>query len=157
MMNRVPRGASREKVLEIVRGWVDVLAAQDYQTAFEKLGYSISSGDSSFERITRAIQCYRSPDYYPGVTTFIVSDWRTARGGKPDPQQKVIWYKPNTVRMAGAVAFDLPLNGGWSDLTADFVFFENDNPDAGYILRLEEIHSWRQTQREMEAQERTNS
>jgi hypothetical protein len=153
----VPRGASRENVLEIVRGWVDVLAAQDHQTAFEKLGYSISSGEPSVECIARAIEYYRSPDYYPGVTTFIVSDWRTARGGNPDPQQKVIWYKPNTVRMAGAVAFDLPLNGQWSDLTADFVFFENDNPDAGYILRLEEIHSWRQTQREMEAQERTIS
>ena len=33
MINRVPRGASRENVLEIVRGWVDVLAAQDHQTA----------------------------------------------------------------------------------------------------------------------------
>jgi hypothetical protein len=157
MINRVPRGASREIVLGIVRGWVDVLAAQDFQTVFEELGYSISSAEPNVERITKAIQYYRSPDYYPGVTTFTVSDWRTAHGGNPEPQQKVIWYKPNTVGMAGAVAFDLPLNGQWSDLTADFVFFDNDNPDGGYTLRLEEIHSWRQNNRDMESLERTES
>jgi hypothetical protein len=42
--------------------------------------------------------------------------------------------------MAGAVAFDLPLNSRWSDLAADFVFFETGNTNAGYTLRLEEIH-----------------
>jgi hypothetical protein len=126
MITVIPRNSPNESVLDIVKGWVDVLAKQDYQTVFEGLGHSIS-------------------------------DWRTARGGNPDPQQKVIWYKPNTGRMVGAVAFDLPLNSRWSDLTADFVFFETDNPNAGYTLRLEEIHSWRQTQREMEAQERENS
>jgi hypothetical protein len=147
-----------ESVLDVVKGWVDVLAKQDYQTVFEGLGHSISRiGEPSAGSIRKAIELYRSPDYYPGATAFTVSDWRTARGGNPDPQQKVIWYKPNTVRMAGAVAFDLPLNSRWSDLTADFVFFETDNPSAGYTLRLEEIHSWRQTQREMEAQERANS
>jgi hypothetical protein len=43
--------------------------------------------------------------------------------------------------MAGTVAFDLPLNGQWSDLTADFVFFDNDTAAGGHTLRLEEIHS----------------
>ena len=158
MITVIPRNSPNETVLDIVKGWVDVLAKQDYQRVFEGLGHSISRiGEPSAESIRKAIEVYRSPDYYPGATAFTVSDWRTARGGNPDPQQKVIWYKPNTVRMAGAVAFDLPLNSRWSDLTADFVFFETNNPNARYTLRLEEIHSWRQTQREMEAQERANS
>ena len=53
--------------------------------------------------------------------------------------------------MVGSVTFDLPLNGQWSDLTADFVFFEGADARAGYPLGLEEIGSWRQMQREIEA------
>jgi hypothetical protein len=75
----------------------------------------------------------------------------------PSRSKRLFGTNPNTVGMVGAVAFDLPLNGQWSDLTADFVFFDNDNPDGGYTLRLEEIHSWRQSNRDMESLERTES
>jgi hypothetical protein len=50
----------------------------------------------------------------------------------------VIWYEPNDSALVGAVSFRLPLNGEWSDLTADFVLFETDAED-GFLLRLEEI------------------
>lgn len=50
--------------------------------------------------------------------------------------------------MVAAVEFDLPLNGKWSDLQADFVLFQNPHPEGGYCLGLEEISSWRQAQRE---------
>jgi hypothetical protein len=154
MIGVVPRNASDESVLNIVKDWVDVLAKRDYQAVFESLGHSISSfAEPSAESIRKTIEHYRSPEYYPGVSSFAVSDWRTARGGNAQPKREVVWYKSNSVRMRGAVAFDLPLNGQWSDLTADFVMFENDEPNSGYTLRLEEIHSWKQTQREMEARE----
>jgi hypothetical protein len=54
--------------------------------------------------------------------------------------------------LRGAVQFDLPLNGKWSDLTADFVFWEHDAEN--YTLALEEIHSVNQTLREIEKFER---
>jgi hypothetical protein len=153
MIRVVPRNATDESVLNIVRGWVDVLAKKDYQKVFENLGHSISFAEPSAESIRKAVEAYRSPEYYPGVSAFAVSDWRTARGGNAEPKREVVWFKPNSVRMRGAVAFDLPLNGQWSDLTADFVMFESDAPNSGYNLRLEEIHSWKQTQRDIEARE----
>jgi hypothetical protein len=153
MIKVVPRNASDESVLTIVKGWVDVLAKQDYQAVFENLGHSICFAEPSAESVRKAIEHYRSPEFYPGVSVFAVSDWRTARGGNAEPKREVVWYKPNTVRMRAAVAFDLPLNGRWSDLTADFVLFEGDKRNDGYILRLEEIHSWKQTQRQIEEQE----
>jgi hypothetical protein len=81
MIKVVPRNASDESVLTIVKGWVDVLAKQDYQAVFENLGHSISFAEPSAESIRKAIEHYRSPAYYPGVSVFAVSDWRTARGG----------------------------------------------------------------------------
>jgi hypothetical protein len=150
-INVVPRDASDKNVLDLVRDWIDVLAAQRYQIVFDKLGYGLAYGEPGADCIRKAIQNYRSPDYYPGIDNFVVSNWRTARGGNPEPKQTVTWYKPNSTRMKGAVSFDLPLNGQWSDLTADFVFFEGTGENAGYPLGLEEIRSWRQTQREIEA------
>jgi hypothetical protein len=51
---------------------------------------------------------------------------------------------PHPVR--GAVSIDLPLNGRWSDLRADFVWFESADPIGDYHLALEEIGSWQQDQ-----------
>jgi hypothetical protein len=150
-MNVVPRDSSDEQVLDLVRRWIDVLAAKRYQEIFDSLGYGMAYGKPGAQCIREAIQNYRSPEYFVGVNNFAVSDWRTARGGNPNPTRKVTWYKPNTTRMAGAVAFDLPMNGQWSDLTANFVYFEGDDPRAGYRLGLEDIMCWRQMQRDIAA------
>ena len=146
----IPHKATDEEILTIIQQWVEVLAAEDYAKAFAELGYSMSpyfdcSGD---EAIRREIKSYRSPDFYPGITDFKVTDWRLAKDGKPNPRQRVIRYKPNDTKLAGAVEFDLPLNGKWSDLTADFVFFDNPKFREGYVLCLEEIDSFLQWQRE---------
>ena len=110
---------------------------------------SIGPAISTFpEWLRTAIKSYVSPEYFPDVTDFVVTDWRTANGGNPEPLRSVTWYQPNSVRLRGAVQFDLPLNGKWSDLTADFVFFDYDN--EGYSLALEEIRSLKQLQRETE-------
>ncbi len=146
----VQRDASDAQVLNIVRKWVDVLARQDYEAVFAALGYVLDYGEPGSECIRRAILEYRSPEHYPGIEEFAVTDWRSAEGGYPEPRQKVTWFKPNSTGLRGAVEFDLPLNGKWSDLRADFVFFDNKNLNEGYTLSLEEIYCWRQRQQEME-------
>ena len=140
-MTLVPRGASEDQVLDLVRSWIDVLARQDYEAVATNLGYALAFGRPRSECIREAIEGYRCAAYYPGVKEFLVTDWRTARGGNPDRKQEVVWYKPNASGLVGAVAFDLPLNGCWSTLTADFVFCENSNSSEGYPLGLEEIQS----------------
>ena len=70
------------------------------------------------------------------MTHFRVTDWRTAQGGSPDAEQAVGWYNSDAFALAGCVDYDLPLNGQWSDLKAQFVLWENGNQDEGYILGL---------------------
>jgi hypothetical protein len=144
----IPQNAPDEEVLEIICKWVDVLAAEDYESLVKELGFLMGSDSSPAECLRAQIKRYLSPEYFPGVTDFVVSDWRTASGGNPEPLKIVTWYQPNSSNLRGAVRFDLPLNGKWSDLTADFVFFENN--DSGYSLALEEISSMKQRQREIE-------
>jgi hypothetical protein len=146
----IPHKATDEEILTIVRQWVDVLASEDYAKVFAELGYSMSpyfdcSGD---EAIRQEIKNYRSPELYPGVTDFKVTDWRLAKGGNPSPKQSIVRFKPNDTKLAGAIQFDLPMNGKWSDLQADFVLFDDGEFRNDSILTLEEIQSLAQRQRE---------
>jgi hypothetical protein len=144
----VPQNATNEEVLDIVRRWIDVLAKEDYEVVVKELGFLTGSYPSPAECLRAQIKRYVSPEYFPGVADFVVTDWRTAQGGNPEPLSTVTWFNPNSVGLRGAVSFDLPINGKWSDLTADFVFFENNN--EGYRLALEEISSVKQSQRDVE-------
>jgi hypothetical protein len=146
----IPRDATNEQVLDIILEWIDVLANEEYEIVYATLGYLRCHEPRNAEIIRWEIKQYRSPELYPNIEEFTVTDWRTANGGNIDPVREVMWYKPNDTRLRGAVAFDLPLNGQWSDLQADFVFFDNENVDEGYILCLEEIGSFMQRHREIE-------
>jgi hypothetical protein len=146
----IPHKATDEEILTIVRQWIDVLVSGDYANVFAELGYSMSpyfdcSGD---EAIRQEIKNYRSSEFYPNVTDFKVSDWRTAQGGNPKPTKYVKRYKLNNTKLAGAVGFDLPLNSKWSNLSADFVFFDTEKFREGHVLCLEEIQSVAQPQRQ---------
>ena len=133
----IKRDISNADLIQAIRGWIEVLAQKRYEDFFDALGYSMGVGTASAEWIESDLRRYRS-ELYPGVTEFEVTDWKTARGGNPNPKQEIIWYKPNESRLAGAIAFDLPLNGKWSDLRADFVLFETDDSES-LLLRLEEL------------------
>ena len=143
----VPREASSEQVLEIIRAWIDILSREDYEAAFEAIGAWGSHWGWTVEALRDDIKNYRSPEFYPGVEDFRVTDWRMAQGGNPEAEQTVLWYdriSNDNFPLAGAITFDLPLNGRWSSLTADFVIFKGTDTDEGDILGLEEIYSWEQ-------------
>jgi hypothetical protein len=142
-MTLVPRDAPDEALLSIVHGWIEALARQDYAAAFAALGYALAHGEPGADCIRRQIQSYRSPELYPGVTNFTLTDWRTATGGNPNPLQLIRRYKANDTGLIATIELHLPLNGRWSDLEADFVIFDNQNSREGYFLSLEEISSSR--------------
>jgi len=144
----VPNEASTEQVLDLVREWIDLLSQGDY-TAAAAVVLPVN-GDKIVnpEYLESDIKRYRSPEYYPGVIDFQVTDWRTAQGGNPDAQQNVIWYLPNSSTLRASVSFDLPLNGRWSDLTAELVFWEEEDSREGSVLCLEDVRSWEQVLRE---------
>jgi len=138
----IPRGASDGEILGIVRNWIDALAREEYESVADALGYALAFGRPKHECIREAIESYRSATLYPGIERFVVTDWRTARGGNQNRKQDVVRYKPNSTRLVGAVAFGLPLNGSWSSLTADFVFFDGSDSMQDFPLSLEEIGSY---------------
>jgi hypothetical protein len=144
----VDPNSSDNEVIGVVLEWVDVLARKDYLTVFKELGYWDYDEESGVEEIRNAISKYRSPEFFPGVEEFVVSDWRLAKGGNPEPQRKVVWYDPNEPGIRASISVDLPLNGAWSDLQAEFLLFERAHIDSGYELRLETIYSWKQRNRE---------
>jgi hypothetical protein len=148
----IQKNATDEVVMDIVLHWVDVLAGGDYEKFADAVGYSFAGRWTPEECIRAAIVNYRSPDFYPDIDSFLVSNWREAQGGNPNPKQEINWYvEHDSTRLVGAISFDLPLNGKWSDLRADFVFLKRNPHEEGYILRLEEIFSWRQRGREYTA------
>lgn len=127
-------------LLEIIRHWVNVLATEDYDAVFNSLGYAMAYQTPTLtgaERIKSEIKNYRSQQYYPGVTDFLVSDWDSANGGKPNPYRLIRFYKPNELKIVATIEFDLPLNGKWSDLLASFVVCEIDI--NRYELNCEDI------------------
>jgi hypothetical protein len=148
-MIRIPPDLSDTEVLEIVIGLIDLLARGDIDRFAEEAGYSFSFGASPAECVRSAISNYRSPEWYPGVEHFAVTAWHEAAGGNPEPQRDVLWYEPNE-SLGGTVTIDLPLNGRWSNLQADFVMLVQGEGDP-FVLRLEEIYSWRQRNRDYEA------
>ncbi len=133
----VKRDFSDADLLLIIKSWIDVLKEKRYQCFIEALGYSLGNGEPKAGWIISDLKRYRS-DLFSEVEHFEITDWRTAIGGNKNPKAEVIRYEPNETGLVGAVSFDLPLNGRWSDLTADFVLLETDYPE-GYLLRFEEI------------------
>lgn len=144
----VPRDATDEQVIAVARHWIDVLACGDYEGVFAALGYALAFGEPGAVVMRNAVQSYRWERYFPGVTEFAVTSWKTATGGNPNPRLEVVRYAPSPHALRGAVSVDLPLNGRWSDLTADFVWFESAEPGQDYPLVFEEIGSLRHDQKD---------
>ena len=138
---RIPLSASDDELLNVVRSWLDVLAVGDYERVFDKLGYAMAYGGGA-AAIRRDIEAYRAPDLYPGVSEFRVTDWRTAQGGNPEPLALVRRYAySESLPIMATIEVDLPLNGRWSDLEADFVLMVSGPNETEGTLALEDISS----------------
>jgi hypothetical protein len=119
----------------------DLLAAQQFERVGAEFGFALAFGRPRAECIREAISGYRSEQYFPGEHVFTVSDWRAAIGGNPKPRSQLQWYKPSSSLPRGLFEFDLPLNGKWSDLLAEFVLFESSEQPGQLIISLEDISS----------------
>ncbi len=150
----VPRDATNDEVLDIIRTWVDILATGDYEAAFTAIISDAESETWTPYFLKIAVEGYRSPEFYPDTERFQVTDWRTAQGGNSEAIQEVTWYEPNTSGVAGSVEFDLPVNGQWSDLQAEFDVWEGSDLEEDFLLGLDEIGSWAQRQRRYEEEDR---
>jgi hypothetical protein len=138
-MIRVPFSATDDELMQLVYPWLDALADEDYARFYENVGYAMAYGAGA-AGICRDIQRYRAPELYPDVSTFRVSDWRTAAGGNANPSVLVRRYEPSQdLPIVITIELDLPLNGRWSDLEAHFVVTVASPNDSEGVLWLEDI------------------
>ena len=118
----------------------ELLAACEFERVGAEFGFALAFDRPRSECIREAISSYRSEQFFPGEREFQVTDWRVAVGGNPAPKSKLTWYKPSALPR-GVFEFDLPLNGRWSDLLAEFVLFESSEQPGQFVVSLEDISS----------------
>jgi hypothetical protein len=138
----VSRTATSSEVVELIFPWIDALAREEYAKVYETLGYAMAYQLAlpGPDCIRYMIESYRSKDLFPGEKSFKVTPWKSAIGGNKFPSKLVKFYKKNSIGIVGSCTLDLPLNGKWSDLSADFVWFENADPSKGCSLALEHLY-----------------
>ncbi|MDQ3755574.1 MAG: hypothetical protein M3371_12690 [Acidobacteriota bacterium] len=136
-MIRLPRNATDEQILDVVCTWVELLAQEKYEEAFQMLRYH-SAEHWSPELIKTVISNYGFIEPLEHGAIFKVTSL------KDDPEgqafHEVEWYGDDPNRPAeylGMAAFTLPLNGEWCDVTAMFDIVEED---GALVLELDDIH-----------------
>ena len=136
-MIQLPRNSTDEQILDVVRAWVELLAQERHEEAFQMLRYQ-SSELWSPELIKNVITNYGFIEPCADGAMFKVTSLKDNPGGKPF--YEVYWYGADPNRPAeylGMAAFNLPLNGEWSDVTAMFDIVEEDGQ---LVLELDDIH-----------------
>ena len=135
-MEYVSRNISSEELLDQVSGWISILAEERYGEFFDALGYSIAGGEATSDWIKHNIEMYRDEALYPGESVMRVTSIMNAVEGYEYAKKKVEWFEHNDTSIVCAVTYHLPINGRWSNLSADFVIFDTED---GWLLKLEEI------------------
>jgi len=131
----LPKDATDEDIINVVRDFVNLLAKERYVEAFEMM-YRNSKDEMSPELIKRLIEGYGFDESVKDV--FRVTSLEEMKNQEPEFQ--IDWLesvKGEKPREIGIIHYDLPINGEWSDLTAIFDVYELEN---GIALSLYDIH-----------------
>ena len=131
----LPKDATDEDIINVVRDFVNLLAKERYVEAFEMM-YRNSKDEMSPELIKRLIEGYGFDESVKDV--FRVTSLEEMKNQEPEFQ--IDWLesvKGEKPREIGTIHYDLPINGEWSDLTAIFDVYELEN---GIALSLYDIH-----------------
>lgn len=124
----LPENASDAEILNAVRAWAALLAAEEYAAAFALVE---CRPHWTPELLRTVIRNYGFVEPMGDGSTYRVTPLESASGG-PTPLHEVD-------RSDGRISvwFDLPLNGEWSDLTATF---DLEPRDGKLALVLDHIH-----------------
>jgi hypothetical protein len=137
-MVTLPLDATDADLLAVVHSWVDLLAAGEYAQAQALLVRVEEERDWPPERVAEVIAAYQPcpPARTEGAVR--VTSVRTARVADFLPRQAVSrWGEGCRPGVVGDIHFDLPINGAWSDLMANFFF---RRVAGGLALELWDLH-----------------
>lgn len=133
---------TREAVLPFAYEWVDLLARDRYEEAFDLL-YHPTNEEWTPEIMRQLVANYGSLQPFHDGRTFRITPPSSAVLGadRTNTTQEICWCdegeRERRPQQAGFLDFDVPLNGQWSDLT--LTFNVNEQP-SGYVLELTGIH-----------------
>ena len=137
-VHSLPRDASDANILALVDDWVELLAEERYGEALELVA---ARSYWTVDLLRAVIQGYGIPEPHPSGRSFRVTSPRTATTGANSPSAPARtvnrWEEPNDVNCIGAVQYDLPIDGHWSDLTALFEIVQDGDWLA---LELDDVH-----------------
>ena len=139
-MITLPKDASDDAVLNVVRRWLNELAKEDYSAA-HSLTYHPAGDHWNADLLRRVIENYGSVDSGPeeGVT-FKVTPLEGEHSDDSDVagRLEIEWFRSrgSEDNPLGTITCDLPLNGEWSDVSA--VFNVLSQPD-GLALQLMDV------------------
>ncbi len=120
-MMTLPSNATDADLLAVVGIWVDLLAAGEYAQAQAVLAHGVENRDWPPERVAAVIAAYEPCIQARAEGAVRVTPVRTARVADFLPRRAVSRYKfDSRPAMEGMIHFDLPINGAWSDLMANF-------------------------------------
>jgi hypothetical protein len=132
-MELLPPTASDDDLLDAVRRWVDVVASGDFQGAIDFLFPAEYGGQPwTASGLETYIANYGFWEPLGDGSTVRMTPIATA-GGDKLPVQEVSRY----VDRLPEIDFDVPLDGQWSDLTAQFIVVE---VDGKWALSLYDLH-----------------
>jgi hypothetical protein len=134
--------ADDDEILAVCREWVDLVAAGRFRDAIDML-YIPASYDPSQHWTPESLQTYignyGSWDPLADGSVVRVTPIETARipADAPGRQPHANVVRPSSDPRAGSVDLDVPLDGEWSDLTAQFEFAP---VDGGIGISLYDLH-----------------
>lgn len=139
----IPDTASDEDILQVVQGWVKLWAELGPEAASSAI--AVDENDPwTPEWLEYAITNYRPLGLYPDAPLFVLTAPDSATITGHVPTREVKRYDPKNSGLVCDVCFDLPLNGRWSDLLAEFDLWGGDASDENYLLTLSQIRCWDQ-------------
>jgi hypothetical protein len=139
----LPADANDEQVFSVVRDWCEKLAAEDYSGAFFMTEHKF---DMTPWQLKAEIEDYwweqpSADNPVHKVTSPVTAQIRSGEENiLPSNRWGIDWSEkplPHAPRYLGYIHYDLPLNGFWSKLTAEFDLNMRSN---GIVLELESVH-----------------
>lgn len=121
-MKKLPLSASEELLITAVEEWVDLLVAKKYQEALEYI-YPIAYPEWDAEYLENWIRNYGFDQPLKDGNIVEVTPRQKAKGKQYNREYQV--YGPQIdevtgLEVIGMILYDVPLDGEWSDLTAQF-------------------------------------
>ena len=141
-MRLLPADVTGDDILTACREWVEVVASGRLEDALDMLHVPDRYDQSQQwtpQSLRQYIANYGSWDARPDGRTWSVTSIATARmrDDRPNVQPRGDVVRFDADPRSGSAELDLPLNGVWSDLTAQFEFEPVGN---GTGLSLYDLH-----------------